>query len=113
MGGWGKNQLTVTPNGNVLPCPAAHLRSSQDHRARELACLDLARVGLFQRFRGTEWMPEPCQRSDRREVVFGGCRCQAFQLTGEAARTDPVCHRSPDHEIVDQVVRAAYREKDR
>jgi pyrroloquinoline quinone biosynthesis protein E len=62
---------------------------------------------LFQRFRGTEWMPEPCRSCDRREVDFGGCRCQAFQLTGDAARTDPVCHLSPDHRVVAEAVQAA------
>jgi pyrroloquinoline quinone biosynthesis protein E len=62
---------------------------------------------IFNRFRGTDWMPEPCQSCDRREIDFGGCRCQAFQLTGDAARTDPVCHLSPDHELVAETVRQA------
>ena len=52
-------------------------------------------------------MPEPCRSCDRREIDFGGCRCQAFQLTGDAARTDPVCHLSPDHGIVAEAVQAA------
>jgi pyrroloquinoline quinone biosynthesis protein E len=52
-------------------------------------------------------MPDPCRSCDRRELDFGGCRCQAFQLTGDAARTDPVCHLSPDHDLVAQVVDAA------
>jgi pyrroloquinoline quinone biosynthesis protein E len=52
-------------------------------------------------------MPEPCRSCARRDLDFGGCRCQAFQLTGDAARTDPVCHLSPDHEIVAEAVRAA------
>ena len=108
MGGWGRRQLTVTPTGGVLPCPAAHT-------------LDLPRAGvqehslawiwdespLFQRFRGTDWMPDPCRSCDRREVDFGGCRCQAFELTGDAARTDPVCHLSPDHQIVAKAVQVA------
>jgi pyrroloquinoline quinone biosynthesis protein E len=62
---------------------------------------------LFRRFRGTDWMLEPCRSCARRELDFGGCRCQAFQLTGDAARTDPVCHLSPDHGIVAAAVRAA------
>ena len=66
---------------------------------------------LFERFRGTDWMPEPCRSCDRREIDFGGCRCQAFQLTGDATRTDPVCHLSPDHETVAEAIRAA-NEKD-
>jgi pyrroloquinoline quinone biosynthesis protein E len=55
-------------------------------------------------FRGTDWMPDPCRGCDRRELDFGGCRCQAFQLTGDAARTDPVCHLSPDHDLVARAV---------
>jgi pyrroloquinoline quinone biosynthesis protein E len=113
MGGWGKNQLTVTPNGNVLPCPAAHSLDLPRATVRESSLAWIwSESPLFQRFRGTEWMPEPCRSCDRREVDFGGCRCQAFQLTGDAARTDPVCHLSPDHEIVAEVVRAANQEAD-
>jgi PqqA peptide cyclase len=113
MGGWGKNQLTVTPNGNVLPCPAAHTLELPRATVRERSLAWIWNESpLFQRFRGTEWMPEPCRSCDRREVDFGGCRCQAFQLTGDAARTDPVCHLSPDHEIVAEVVRATNQEAD-
>jgi PqqA peptide cyclase len=113
MGGWGKNQLTVTPNGNVLPCPAAHTLDLPRATVRERSLAWIwDESPLFQRFRGTEWMPEPCRSCDRREIDFGGCRCQAFQLTGDAARTDPACHLSPDHEIVAEVVRAANQEAD-
>jgi radical SAM protein with 4Fe4S-binding SPASM domain len=59
---------------------------------------------LFNRFRGLEWMPEPCKSCPRRSVDMGGCRCQAFQLTGDAAVTDPVCHISPHHAIVEEAV---------
>jgi pyrroloquinoline quinone biosynthesis protein E len=108
MGGWGQKQLTVTPNGNVLPCPAAHTLNlpRASVRDRSLAWI-WGESPLFGRFRGTEWMPEPCRSCDRREVDFGGCRCQAFQLTGDAARTDPVCHLSPDHQLVAEAVQAA------
>jgi PqqA peptide cyclase len=108
MGGWGQQQLTVTPNGRVLPCPAAHTLDlpRADVRERSLAWI-WEESPVFQRFRGTEWMPEPCRSCDRREVDFGGCRCQAFQLTGDATRTDPVCHLSPDHPVVAEAVRAA------
>ncbi|PAZ12805.1 pyrroloquinoline quinone biosynthesis protein PqqE [Streptomyces sp. SA15] len=108
MGGWGRRQLTVVPNGDVLPCPAAHalpLPRASVH-AHSLAWI-WERSPLFERFRGTAWMPDPCRSCDRRELDFGGCRCQAFQLTGDAARTDPVCHLSPDHGIVAEAVRAA------
>jgi pyrroloquinoline quinone biosynthesis protein E len=108
MGGWGRRQLTVVPNGDVLPCPTAQTlplprASVRDH---SLAWI-WEESPLFQRFRGTDWMPLPCRSCDRREVDFGGCRCQAFQLTGDAARTDPVCHLSPDHGIVAEAVHAA------
>ncbi|MHA6621936.1 pyrroloquinoline quinone biosynthesis protein PqqE [Pseudonocardia sp. DLS-67] len=108
MGGWAHHQLTVAPNGDVLPCPTAQAlplpRASVRERSLEWIWDESP---LFQRFRGTDWMPDPCRSCERREIDFGGCRCQAFQLTGDAARTDPVCHLSPDHEIVAAAVRAA------
>ncbi len=108
MGGWARRQLTVAPNGDVLPCPVAQVlplpRAST--RADTLASIWRASP-LFQAFRGTDWMPQPCRSCARREIDFGGCRCQAFLLTGDAARTDPVCHLSPDHGIVADAVRAA------
>ena len=108
MGGWGRRQLTVVPNGDVLPCPTAHTLPLPRASVREHSLAWIWRQSpAFQRFRGTAWMPEPCRSCDRRELDFGGCRCQAFQLTGDAARTDPVCHLSPDHAIVAGAVQAA------
>jgi PqqA peptide cyclase len=108
MGGWGRRQLTVVPNGDVLPCPTAHTLPLPRVSVRQHSLAWIwERSPLFQRFRGTDWMPEPCRSCDRRELDFGGCRCQAFQLTGDAARTDPVCRLSPDHGIVAEAVRAA------
>ena len=108
MGGWGKRQLTVVPNGDALPCPAAHALPLPRASVREDSLAWIwTESPLFQRFRGTDWMPDPCRSCDRRQIDFGGCRCQAFQLTGDAARTDPVCHLSPDHGIVAEAVRAA------
>jgi pyrroloquinoline quinone biosynthesis protein E len=108
MGGWASRQLTVAPNGDALPCPAAQSLPLPRASVREDS---LERIWnsspLFTAFRGTAWMPEPCRSCDRRELDFGGCRCQAFQLTGDASRTDPVCHLSPDHEIVARAVEAA------
>ena len=108
MGGWASRQLTVTPNGDVLPCPAAQSlplpRASV--RADPLAWI-WAESPVMTAFRGTGWMPAPCRSCDRRELDFGGCRCQAFQLTGDPARTDPVCHLSPDHDLVTRAVEAA------
>jgi PqqA peptide cyclase len=108
MGGWGRQQLTVTPTGSVLPCPAAHTLGLPGASVRESSLAWIwDESPIFQRFRGTAWMPEPCKSCDRREIDFGGCRCQAFQLTGDASRTDPVCHLSPDHGLVEEAVRAA------
>jgi pyrroloquinoline quinone biosynthesis protein E len=108
MGGWGRQQLTVIPNGDVLPCPAAHTLNLPRATVREHTLAWIWEESpIFQRFRGVEWMPEPCRSCARREIDFGGCRCQAFQLTGDAARTDPVCHLSPDHRVVVEAVRAA------
>ena len=101
-------ELTVVPSGDVLPCPTAHALPLPHVSVRQhpLAWI-WERSPLFQRFRGTGWMPDPCRSCERREVDFGGCRCQAFQLTGDAARTDPVCHLSPDHGLVAAAVQAA------
>src|SRR3954451_23744808 len=108
MGGWGRRQLTVAPNGDVLPCPTAQTLPLPRASVREHPLGWIwAESPLFQRFRGTDWMPQPCRSCDRREIDFGGCRCQAFLLTGDAARTDPVCHLAPDHAIVADAVRAA------
>jgi pyrroloquinoline quinone biosynthesis protein E len=108
MGGWASRQLTVTPNGEVLPCPAAQSlglpRANVREHPLEWIWTDSP---VMTAFRGTDWMPDPCRNCDRRELDFGGCRCQAFQLTGDAARTDPVCHLSPDHTIVAEAVLAA------
>lgn len=92
----------------MLPCPAAQALPLPRPSVREQP---LAAIWdgspMFTRFRGTDWMPDPCRGCDRRELDFGGCRCQAFLLTGDASRTDPVCHLSPDHAIVEDAVRAA------
>jgi pyrroloquinoline quinone biosynthesis protein E len=108
MGGWAARQLTVTPNGDVLPCPAAQTlplpRASVRVDSLERIWTE---APVMTAFRGTDWMPDPCRSCDRRELDFGGCRCQAFQLTGDAARTDPVCHLSPDHDLVVRAVEAA------
>ena len=71
-------------------------------RARDDSCNN-----AFQRFRGTDWMPEPCRSCDRREIDFGGCRCQAFLMTGDPSATDPVCSLSPQHHLVGEALREA------
>ena len=118
MDGWARRQFTVVPNGEALPCPAAHelargLRlPSTNVREHPLEWI-WAESPLFKQFRGDEWMPDPCRSCDRREIDFGGCRCQAFALTGDAARTDPVCHLSPDHELVEAAVTQPTTRRDR
>ncbi|MEU6010209.1 pyrroloquinoline quinone biosynthesis protein PqqE [Streptomyces sp. NPDC047453] len=108
MSGWASRQLTVTPNGDVLPCPAAQSLPLPRASVREESLERIwAESPVMTAFRGTDWMPEPCRSCPRREVDFGGCRCQAFLLTGDAARTDPVCHLSPDHDLVARAVEAA------
>ena len=108
MGGWASRQLTVTPNGDVLPCPAAQSLPLPRASVREEPLERIwADSPVMTAFRGTDWMPDPCRSCDRRELDFGGCRCQAFQLTGDAARTDPVCRLSPDHDLVARAVETA------
>jgi pyrroloquinoline quinone biosynthesis protein E len=102
MGGWGAISLTVTPDGTVLPCPAAASLPDLDPpniRDHPLPWIwDHSRA--FSRYRGTDWMADPCRTCSRREEDFGGCRCQAHALTGDAARTDPACRLSPDHGLI-------------
>lgn len=100
MGGWGRVVIVVTPSGAVMPCHAAAgiLGLTFDSvKERPLRWI-WQESASFQRFRGTTWMPEPCRSCDRREVDFGGCRCQAMALTGDAAATDPACELSPLHD---------------
>jgi pyrroloquinoline quinone biosynthesis protein E len=109
MGGWGQMHLTVSPDGTVLPCQAAgSIKSLRFENVREH---DLAWIWreseAFNAFRGFDWMQDPCRNCDRRFQDFGGCRCQALALTGDAARTDPVCQWAPDHHLVAEAVRRA------
>ncbi|MFH8988293.1 pyrroloquinoline quinone biosynthesis protein PqqE [Streptomyces sp. NPDC017940] len=109
MGGWGAISLTVAPDGTVLPCPAAaELLGADAPNVREQPLDWIWRSSpAFTRYRGEGWMRDPCRSCELRTLDFGGCRCQAFALTGDAARTDPACHRSPDHGLVRELVEAA------
>jgi PqqA peptide cyclase len=108
MNGWGSRFMTVTPNGYVLPCPAASAITSlrfenvRDRRLRDI----WERSDSFERYRGTGWMREPCRSCERREVDWGGCRCQAFLLAGDAGATDPACSLSPHHATVVALIEA-------
>jgi|SRR5262245_7419972 len=105
VGGWGRRSLNVTPAGKVLPCHAAEsITGLKFWNVRERSLADIwANSPAFNAFRGTGWMKEPCASCPRRELDFGGCRCQAFALTGDARATDPVCHLALDHAQVAQL----------
>src|SRR2546428_302729 len=111
MGGWARSYMTVTPAGEVWPC----------HAAGRITTLQFANVrdhplewiwnesDAFTRFRGDAWMPEPCRSCPRKTVDFGGCRCQAFLIAGDAGLTDPVCSLSPHRPLIDAAVATAER----
>jgi pyrroloquinoline quinone biosynthesis protein E len=109
MGGWARRFINISPTGRVLPCHAAETIPGMTFES--VAGRPLAEIWrespAFQRFRGTAWMPEPCRSCERREVDWGGCRCQALALAGDAAATDPACELSPHHAAL---VAAAERE---
>ena len=109
MNGWGTTFLTIAPDGVALPC----------HSARELPGLDCPNVNdysisdiwheskAFNFFRGYEWMQEPCKSCDEKDKDFGGCRCQAYLLTGDMYKTDPVCSKSPDKHVIQDAIDSA------
>jgi len=107
MGGWGRRTLNVSPTGKVLPCHAAEtvpgleFWNAQDHSLAEIWTSSPA----FNAYRGTDWMSEPCRSCERREVDFGGCRCQALALLGDVRATDPACHLSPHHAMMAAIAR--------
>lgn len=111
MGGWGHDAMVITPNGEVLPCQAASTIPGMEFENVRDKPLDEIwfESDSFQRFRGTDWMPELCRNCpvDRQEVDFGGCRCQALALLGDATATDPVCKFSEHHSIITDAVAAA------
>lgn len=99
MGGWGTTGLNITPDGLVLPCHAAQtIPSLSFDNVRDRSLADIWNNGAaFNAYRGEDWMQEPCKSCDRRKLDFGGCRCQAMAIAGDAAATDPVCIKSPLH----------------
>jgi pyrroloquinoline quinone biosynthesis protein E len=111
MGGWGQRFLNISPAGHVLPCHAAEsITTLSFDNVRQRSLGEIWRSSdAFRAFRGTEWMPEPCRSCDRKEIDWGGCRCQAFAITGDATRTDPACALSADHDLL---VAIAEREAD-
>jgi len=109
MGGWGRRLMLINPAGRVLPCHAAEvIPGLQFENVRDKSLEFIWRDSTsFQRFRGEEWMPEPCRSCDRRTEDFGGCRCQALLLTGDATVTDPACSLAPAHHIVEAALAEA------
>ena len=110
--GWGTTFITVTPEGDVLPCQSAKIiEGLQFPNVREESLHDIWHLAdLFTRFRGTQWMQEPCATCPEKEVDLGGCRCQAFMLTGDAYATDPICEFSPKHHLITDAIAAAEQE---
>jgi PqqA peptide cyclase len=112
MGGWGRRLMLVNPSGKVLPCHAAEVLpglSFENVREKSLEWI-WQESESFRKFRGEEWMPEPCRSCDRRGEDFGGCRCQAFLLTSDATATDPACSLAPAHHLTEAAVLEANSE---
>jgi pyrroloquinoline quinone biosynthesis protein E len=108
MGGWGRQFFNISPAGKVLPCHAAESIAGMtfDHVTDRALSEIWQSSAAFQRFRGTRWMPEPCRSCARREIDWGGCRCQAFALVGDPGAIDPACGLAPTHgALVDTAVR--------
>jgi PqqA peptide cyclase len=109
MNGWGAIFLAVAPDGVAMPCHAARqlpgmvLPSVKTHSVKDI----WYGTEAFNAYRGFDWMSEPCRSCDEKTKDFGGCRCQAYLITGDAKATDPVCSKSPQHEQVVQIVRQA------
>ena len=106
MGGWGRKVMLISPGGDAMPCHAANVipgMKFENVQAQSLRGI-WENSWAFQKFRGEDWMPEPCASCDRRTRDFGGCRCQAFLLAKDAAATDPVCSLSPYRSIVDSIL---------
>jgi len=107
-GGWGRLAINVSPSGKALPCHAAEsipgleFWNVKDHSLAEIWRANPA----FNAFRGTDWMREPCRSCERREIDWGGCRCQAMALVGDAAATDPACSKSPHHARIEALAAA-------
>ena len=106
MNGWGSIFLTIAPDGSALPChAAAQLPGLSFPNVKTMSIEDIwEKSDTFNKFRGFDWMQEPCRSCDEKEKDFGGCRCQAYMLTGDATAADPVCSKSPHHQqLVDEV----------
>ena len=106
MNGWGSTGLNITPDGTVLPCHAAEtIPGLSFAKVTEQPLADIwHNSAAFNAYRGTDWLPELCQTCDRRDVDFGGCRCQAMAILGDASATDPVCRKSAGRAVLDALL---------
>lgn len=113
MNGWGTTFLTIAPDGTALPChAAAQLPDLQLPNVRESSISDIwTQSQAFNWFRGDQWMKEPCRTCPEKTKDFGGCRCQAYMLTGDMYATDPVCSKSPDHSLLETITRSTEQTK--
>jgi pyrroloquinoline quinone biosynthesis protein E len=109
MNGWGAIHLTIAPDGAALPCQEARvIKGLEFPSVREASLGWIWRDSpVFNRFRGDEWMKDPCRSCDSRQQDFAGCRCQAYLLTGDAANADPACSRAPHHHLIEAAVAEA------
>jgi pyrroloquinoline quinone biosynthesis protein E len=109
MGGWGRGLMLIDPGGRAMPCHSAGIIPGLEfaNAAKEPLRSIWENSSAFQRFRGEDWMQEPCRSCERRGIDFGGCRCQALLLAGDAAATDPVCSLSPMRGAVDEALKQA------
>lgn len=106
MNGWGAIHLTIAPDGTALPCQEAQVIESLEFpNVRNAPLAEIwHNSSAFNEFRGDDWMKDPCRSCPERERDFGGCRCQAYLLTGDATNTDPVCAKSPHHDRISSVL---------
>jgi pyrroloquinoline quinone biosynthesis protein E len=106
MGGWARKMILLDPAGRALPCHSAGVVPGlQFDNVREHPLSWIwEHSAAFRKFRGEEWMPEPCRSCDRRGQDFGGCRCQALLVAGDAGATDPVCSLAPTRPLIDAVL---------
>lgn len=109
VNGWGTTLMSISPDGNVLPCQgAADLPGYSPCNVKQFSLESIWNNSpLFERFRGLDWLPQPCRSCDEKEQDFGGCRCQAYSLTGDPAATDPACSKSPQHASVLRLIERA------
>ncbi len=108
MSGWGNIFLTIAPDGTALPCHSARILPIEFPNVRKHSVQWIwEESAAFNRFRGFAWMPQPCRSCDEKEKDFGGCRCQAYLLTGDMTATDPVCSKSPQHGLIERAIAEA------